>query len=258
MTFPLIVVPPRKLVLIEGIQQAGMTSGLVGAWDLTDVLSYSGTGQTVADRSGNGNDVYLGATSGSEGSDPAFSVNKLTFNGSQFLKLVAASNPAAVNTFHKDLATLAGFFGGRTTASGGGLFGTMDAAVGADDGFDWRYDSILAKKNGANLLSKSRDAAPSAGKHMLAFSLDEAGGAISYFWEDGAYAQAGAANTWDGAYTAPDTANADRTLELCSRGNGQGPLANGSEMWWFAIWSVFYPKASFDALRLLMLDSEPA
>jgi hypothetical protein len=58
--------------LLQMIQAESLTSGLKLCLDAADSASYSGSGQSWLDTSGNGYDFFRGATSASEASDPAF------------------------------------------------------------------------------------------------------------------------------------------------------------------------------------------
>ncbi len=75
MTFPFPVPPP-----VAGI----VTDGLALHLDAGDAASYGGSGQTVTDLSGAGNDFYLGSTSGVESVDPAFNGVAGAKSGSEY------------------------------------------------------------------------------------------------------------------------------------------------------------------------------
>lgn len=53
-------------------------NGMLANWDMS-----GGSGQTVADRSGKGNPLQLGSTSGSDAADPTFTATGLSFGGAQ-------------------------------------------------------------------------------------------------------------------------------------------------------------------------------
>lgn len=65
-------VPAGGTSLIVELRNLGLTTGLQVCLDVGDLNSYSGTGQTWNDLSGNGNHFYLGSGSGSDSADPTF------------------------------------------------------------------------------------------------------------------------------------------------------------------------------------------
>lgn len=102
------------------IDKMGLGTGLIYTLDPGEVTSYDPDtdAQALLDLSGNGNDFNVGATSGSEASDPTFNGTKGALTKNEYFGLdggdylTVASMPAALETFHKDSAvgTIAGWF----------------------------------------------------------------------------------------------------------------------------------------------------
>ena len=94
---------PSLLGVITGLN---LTSGLKGVYDLGDIRSYDDVDtQTLSDSNG-ADDFHFGATSGSEGSDPAYngvagdlsSAEYASVDGGDYFK--AKSQPTWIENYH--------------------------------------------------------------------------------------------------------------------------------------------------------------
>lgn len=102
------------------IDKMGLGTNLIYTLDPGEVTSYDPDtdDQAVLDLSGNGNHFQLGATSGSEASDPIFAGTKGALSKAEYFALDGASYlykttpPAAIEAFHKDgaVGTIAGWW----------------------------------------------------------------------------------------------------------------------------------------------------
>lgn len=98
--------------MIGAIRSLGLTSGLQLCLDAGDASSYSGSGQSWLDTSGNGYDFFRGTSSSAQGSDPTFngSAGALTsseywsFDGGDFFTY-DTTNETWMDNLHKDGAT---------------------------------------------------------------------------------------------------------------------------------------------------------
>jgi len=102
---------PTNVTLIDAITTAGLTSGLQLALDAGDTNSYSGSGQSWLDTSGNGYDFFRGITGGANSDDPTFngtsggiSINEYwSFDGDDFF-IYDSANETWMNNLHKNNA----------------------------------------------------------------------------------------------------------------------------------------------------------
>lgn len=233
--------------LFTVIQGRGLTTGLFGVYDAGSISSWPGSGTKWLDLSGNGNDLFLG-TDGSTNA-PTFSgtpgrgsnAEYWSFNGSQFMRL-AASNPAAINSIHKDGAVFTALCVLNFASGGFGICGT-DGNSFTNVGFGYRMNSLVQKLQGASgsaaTIEKSADNNESTGTwycNMLSVT-ENGGGTGAFFARDGAYEQSGSANQWNPNYGAPSSSAATYTLEVGAQGNGQQAITNGSKIAAFALWT---------------------
>lgn len=230
--------------LIHTIRRCGLTSGLKLCLDAGDANSYSGSGQSWLDTSGNGYDFFRGATSGAEASDPTFngtagqrsSGEYWSFDGGDFFRYDSA-NETWMNNLHKDNAkfTLLAWVYVPNTAGNQGISGTNNA--GSVEGYQWYFDSTEAVhfdvlKTSALVLSATVLASqPTATWLCLAISIDEAVGA-----NGGNNFVNGVSSLFTSTYTSPGVANAAYTMEIAAFGNGGQPPGNTARLGMFAAW----------------------
>lgn len=254
------------LTLAGIISSNGLLGNAVCVFDAADSASYSGSGQNYNDTSGNANNLYLGAGSGSEASDPTFvgtagglsSGEYFSHDGGDFCRLQAGANPTAINAIHKNNAVFT-VFGVAWLPTGGGsstnpLFGTEGGSV--TGGFFHSMTngsgthSFLVRNSGGNALAVTSDASVALNQwNAFAVSIDEATGAGGGFlWKNGAYDQVGSSDTFNATYSSPVATDAPYVLELGARGNGSLPLVNTSRIACAAIFNAALSKAQLDAI----------
>jgi len=247
------------------IVAAGLTSNLKLVVDVGAAASYT-TGQTWSDLSGVSTGFFRGADATPAPDDPVFngvagnlSVNEYwSFDGTQFFTYTT-SNPSWVNALHKAGAqySLIVWMYLGSTASESFHFHDHNTTAG-DIGVDFGIGSGAAGKQHVNVrkgsagsaLNKSADTAMSTGAwHMLGLSIDEAGGAVSFFYRDGSYDQVSTSNTFNAAYTTPSTSAASNTLHAASNGAGGQIYPNTNRMAGIMAWQgVVLTKANMDTL----------
>jgi hypothetical protein len=256
------------LSLQQAITLAGLTANLKVSLDAAEALSYPGTGQTIADRSGTGSDFYLGTTDTAQTDDPSFNGNAgalskedyLSFDGGDTMQIVTA--PSWAQTLHKNGAVLSAFYGIYYPASPNGvIWGDSQAATAAQQTGACGYLGAAAKHRfivlnaQATVLDKTADAAGATSAwHILGVSVDENGGAgAGFLYRDGAYDPVGSANTWNPSYTSPSSADSPNPFQLSGAGYLPDAFANGTRLGFFALWQgVALTKANFDTLFDLM------
>lgn len=231
--------------LIHVIKRCGLGSGLKLCLDAGDVNSYSGSGQTWSDVSGQAFHFYRGATSSAEGSDPTFngvagrrsSLEYWSCDGGDFFRYYSA-NATWMNNLHKDNAKFTAAFwlyvADVPGGSEGNLFGTCNAAVvnGVKLLLDSAQTPVFVVYSSTALVYVAAAAAVSIGAwHFIAFSLDESVGTNgAFFLVDQAVSYA------NSTYTNPSTGNAAYTMEIGASGNAAYPLPNGSYLAEVAMW----------------------
>lgn len=250
------------------IDDLGLSTGLQLCLDAGDLASYPGSGQTWFDRA-QGNDFFLGATSGAEASDPTFNgtagnlkdTTYWSFDGGDYFTSDAA-NPAWMNDIHKAGAKFTAVFwswpgslGVKTGWFGGEADDKNEIGVNfyRDATSRLRYDVANASATLA-LQFQSTILLPSAGVwHFLAISHNDTGGAAGSFVQINT-----ATETFDGALASPNSAAATQLFQIGAVGLNVLPLENTSRFGMVAMWnrnlsaqevmSIYqYPGVSFTA-----------
>lgn len=184
-----------SLRLLEAARKCGLVdSNLKICLDPADNRSYSGSGQAFNDRTSNAHNFHVGATSGSEASDPTFTgtANTLAayFNhdGGDYFTLGAA-NPSWVLDMSEDQAafTIAmwWYLGDATTPQR--LCGTTSTAS-TGTGFRWGVTSATAMAfvvhNNSTVINPTltfSNAMPSDAWAFYCISVNESTGASGMF-----------------------------------------------------------------------------
>lgn len=243
-----------KSTLLQAVQSAGLTSNLQLCLDASDPASYT-SGQSWLDRSGNGDDFFLGTTSGSDATDPTYVAGGVAsyFSGDGGdLFTYDTTNETWMQNIHKDNALWSALFGFYKTASTDSLSGTASTGLGKI-GFKLQFTSdkltIDIENGGGSALVKQADSSSaSSAWHIAGCSINEAGGNVSFLYGDGGYLQVSSSNTFDAAYSGPSASSASFVMQLCALGNSTSPMANGSRIAFCAFWSSALTKANFDTL----------
>lgn len=246
--------------LLGIIQSLGLSANLRLSLDAGALATYGGSGQVFADQTSGGYDFNLGATSGSEASDPTFNGSAgglsaseyLSFDGGDFLRYGSA-NAIWMNNLHKNNAQfwcIGAFY--IASLSEQGLFGTgiggTDVGCGLRLGSTGKPEFYVVKGGGGNALTSLADTAVNNNAwNIVGLSIDETGNGFHYL--NGAYNQVSSSDTFSAVYSSPSASNATYTLEVGAWGNGSQPLPNNSRLGMFAIGEGgTLSKANFDAL----------
>lgn len=247
--------------LMDAITTAGLAASTVFCLDAGDSGSYSGSGQTWADLSGNGYDFFLGATGSAASDDPTFngSAGALTnaeywsFDGGDYFRYDAA-NEATFESWHKDNASFT-FIAVLWTPATPGASATLigDPTSGATGpGVRWFVQSsnkmsVNVRTASANALTtQTTDAALGADAwHFVALSMREAA-AVGFMYLDGSYHQVGSADAFDATYTSPSAASAPYKLEIGAAGNATNAMRSGQRLAAVAALDTFTTKAELD------------
>jgi hypothetical protein len=215
-------------------------SPIIVSVDAGDTNSYPGTGQTLADLSGNANDFWLGSTSAVEASDPTWhgSANGLSANeyfqhdGGDWCRSKAA-NPAAIDALHKANAvfTILALIDPTYAAAVQGICGT-GGALGTDIGFRFTLTATgllnlqVANGAGGTVISVGGGAGlvPANGiVNFIAMSIDVPNN--KSIWQANDQQLLSTAT-----YTAPSAAASTQLLEIGARGGGSAPAINGTKI----------------------------
>lgn len=242
------IVMPR-VDLYTVLRRLGLTTGLQACYDAGHESSYSGSGQTWNDLTGNGNHLYLGPDGSATAADPTFSgtagrrsvAENFSVDGADYFRLSVA-NPTWLNNIHKDNAVFTFLYWIYQT----GFTGT-DAHLGNNrgslsrNGFRIRTSATTGDLNfqvskGSGGLAIDLDM---AGTNMTAnqwtmvgISLDESIGA------NGAFSfMNGVSALHTSTYTTPTASDSGDTFEVFAGGNGTSLLDSGSMIRELALYS---------------------
>ncbi|WP_414832180.1 hypothetical protein [Afifella sp. YEN Y35] len=218
------------------LQGLGLDTGLVRCVDAGAAKSYPGTGQTWADLSPAGNDLYLGSSSGADAADQAFTgtageVGPDTYfssdGGDYFVEAAAV-----MTDWHKDNALwsavcLVYYVGGTTY-----LFGNRSnagpgtrALILSDKVYAQVYNASGLALNHSTTATLTTDA-----WHAIGLSLDEAGDALRISIDT-------TQETFTGAYTTPSTGTPQYALgRVGDNGSGATPAPSGTRFGRLAMW----------------------
>lgn len=232
---------------LQTIQMLGLTTGLQLCLDAGDSVSYSGSGQTWSDRSGNGYDFLRGTTSSSQASDPTFngtagqlSKNEYwSFDGGDWFTLGQA-NPTWVNNIHKNNAVfaVAGWAYSTNPATNFDLCGTSAPGVGFFMNFRTSGVLRLAVRDSSEafLLADTTETIADETWTFFAARVDEATAA-------GLVQLNGEQETFTSTYSSPSSSNASTTMRIASLGDDPVQPA-GSRLAMFNAWEGTIPTAA--------------
>lgn len=245
--------------LFEIITTASLTTNLKVCLDAGALASYSGSGQPWLDLSGNGFDFNRGLTSGSEASDPTFNGSAGAVTSGEYFSLDGgdwftydSASESWMETLHKDNAifTIMAMIYTPTGQTGGQrLFGNAGNNI-ANSGITVRNNRWQVFNGGGVAHDTSLDSAANADAwNMVGWSINEAGGNVSFGYLNGSHNTVSSSNTFDAAYTSPSAAATAFTLDIGAEGNGQAPCGSGIRFGGVAIWQgSALTKANFDTI----------
>lgn len=234
------------------INALGLTTSLQLCLDAGDVNSYSGSGQSWLDLSGNGYDFFRGANGSAAADDPTFngSAGALTsseywgFDGGDFFTYDSA-NETWMQDIHKDNATVSFAFwvySKAIAASGNEVLIGTNGSGASPTGFRMYLfqgggqAAFFVQNGGATVLQISSLAegltASDNTWHFVALSFAEGVGAT---WQiDGTQA----VEVDSTAYSSPASGDASQTMCLANAGSGGiATLDNGSRLAMALVWS---------------------
>lgn len=230
----------------SAIERLGLTSGLKLCLDASDINSYSGSGQSWLDTSGNGYDFFRGTTSASQATDPTFngvagaqsSSEYWSFDGGDYFTYDSA-NETWMNNLHKNNATFTIAMWFRLASLPGssqGLAGAY-AATSPPTDIGWEVNvgsaslfGFTAYSGGAVARSVFTTGAVSAAQWLFGvISVDEAAG--TGFVQVNSTQEAKTTT-----YTSPSASNANATMRIGDGGDGAAPIASGGRIASTAVW----------------------
>lgn len=255
-------VPPlganNSLRLDQAVKRLRLASGCKLILDAADARSYA-SGQSWLDRSGGSYDFHLGATSGSEASDPAFTGTPGTlgaywaFDGGDYFTY-NTTNPSWVDNIHKAgaKATVAAWVSYAASSGIAAVCGNH-ANVTTNIGFDFRATGTsrllrLRVMNGTGTHAFSAQTASLALAadtwSFMAMSIDEAAGANGCI-----LFLNGQSELFTSTYSSPSSVASTYSLNLGANGNGTSSLPSGSKKGGVMMWEgVALTSAQLTAL----------
>lgn len=236
-----------NLPLLRTLQDLGVATNLELCLDAGDYASYTGSGQSWLDTSGNGYDFFRGADVNASTDDPTWAgtAGALTkneywsFDGGDFFTY-DTTNETWMENLHKDNAvgTLAGWVYYVSNASNQHIAATSGAA-GSTIGMQFRIQSnsalsfIVADSGIVFQTAQSNATLTNGAWNFFALSIDESVGAGGALFQTN-----GTQNTQTSTYTSPSASAATYAMHLCVLGDGSNfKFASGSRMAQFMGWS---------------------
>lgn len=133
---------------------------------------------------------------------------------------------------------------GGSDMSRGVLFGDLGNSAGVGGKLNLR----LKQDSGAGTaFTKTSDAViPSGAVQMLAVSFDGTGTEASFFYRNGAYMQAGSADTWTASLASPGTADTANRSKIGARGDGAYHVPSGTRIYMLRLYNRNLTKAELD------------
>lgn len=228
--------------------------------------------QTPAPHDGSAQTAYdfaLGATTGSESSDPSIvgsgTSAYFSFDGDDYFTQIAAAT-AFTKAMHKAgskftielwmewagtaASNIAPLFDSGTSDHGGSdmsrgvIYGDLGNFIGTPGVHRIR---IKTNSGGTNVLSAEASAIASGSLQMLAASFDGTGAQQSFLYKNGAYDPVGSNNTWDGTLVSPGTLDATNSPRIGARGDGAFRVPSGTKLYGLRVYDTNLSKAQLDA-----------
>ncbi len=240
-----------KPSLFQTLQSLGLTNGLQFCLDAGDPASYPGNGQSWLDRSGNGQDFFLGADGSATSTDPTFVPlgrnSYFSFDGGDYFTY-DTTNETWMNAMHKDNAawTIVVWYYPATLGSAQAIFATnAQGSLGIDITNQSAGGALrvqVANDSGNALVGGITGPLVVNAWNFVGISQDEtsATGLISLINDVSA--------AGDGRYTTPSSSDAGATAQIgCAAGGAI--LSSGSRIAAFAAWSTPLTAANLSAIR---------
>lgn len=253
-----------RKTLLQILEENSLTTSLQLCLDAGDAVSYPGTGQNFVDRSGNTVDYFLGATSGSEASDPTFNgtaggcseTEYFSFDGGDYFTSQAATT--FDDGWHKNngiFSAMLAFFVTTANIATAHRFLNNDVDNNATDGTD--IGMLATAKPRVSISGTSNGSATSVTAdvpNLFVVAYDESVPQVRVKLNSNAVEQAAAA-------ASTNVNNAPNSLRIGARGNAGVPVPNGTRIYMVAAWNRYLSSAEMDtlsaALKLYRLPSMP-
>lgn len=230
--------------LVDVLAALDLTANLKLVLDATDVASYSGSGQSWLDRSGNGYDFFRGATSSATTDDPTFNGTAgspsayWSFDGGDFFRYDSA-NETWMNNLHKAglKCTVLAWYYPTGTGVNNLVCGTLGSASGVlNPGFWFGSDgSDLVSYRCGGVASTANDITSSLTVTKNAWNF--IGASVQSGVASGTKMYRNSSNqTFSFTLTTPSSSPGLYTMDIGSRGNGNSMMPNGSRIAMVAAW----------------------
>lgn len=258
-TAPALAIRQNRRTTIDTLSRLGLLTSLQVCLDAGDSASYT-SGQSWLDRSGNGQDFFLGLNGSVTASDPTFTGTAGGLSSGEYFVVDGgdyftydATNETWMQNMHKDNALFSFACWAFPQGSGAnGLFGTAGnnaSNIGAQFLCNTSNGNVsfqVANGSGSLALSSATNLGAAAGAwQFFAVSVNEAGNVIRVRNSTSATATA--------AYTSPSASAATHTLGVGQLGNGQAPISNtgriAQAMFWSTNLSLAQITSIFNATR---------
>ena len=233
----------RNNTLLEVTNSLGLSTNRQLILDAGDSASYT-SGQSWLDRSGNGFDFFLGATSAAAADDPTFngtagairSTEYFSFDGGDNFRY-DTTNETWMDDIHQDSAvfTLIAWIYMNTSAGIQAIAGTTGTAA-TGTGFGWTDTAadalrMLITNAGTTVMAAITTATISLDVwHFVAVALDEAAAT-------GTLQIDGTQESFTSTYTLPSALSATETMEIAARGGALVQVESGGRIAMFGAWS---------------------
>lgn len=248
---------PVRSDLLTTLRRLGLSTGLKVCLDAGDAASYT-SGQSWLDRSGNGQDFFLGADGSATATDPTFAGSAGRLSASEYWSVDGgdyftydSANESWMNDMHKAAAKFsfaAAIYGPPVNSAIFGTNGGLTVNTGCHLYSAGTGNYVFNAVN-AGVLAYNWDTGlvATAGWQVVAISIDDAA-------SSGVATLNGGGSTKSGAYSSPAAGASTYTLQVAARGNGSLPLGSGGRIGWAAFWSGYAlsgreMRALFDATR---------
>lgn len=248
---------------------AGVT-GLVNCrliLDIADLACFPGSGETIADISGQANDFWngIGATTANNmvfvGTAGDFQIGTYFRADGEADWGTMKVKPTWIDAFHKNNAQWSFYVCFYSVGSGGiqGVFGNADStlnSIGVVSYIDDDDDVVVSIANGSGSAARRTEIKTNVTHnqwHRWGASIDEGGGASASH-----HIYAGTQNTFNGSYTSPSSSPASNAMEICALGDG-GDLAPDtlSRFGCLAMWNTNISITQMKAVDTIMAGRYP-
>lgn len=251
---PYQVAPPGTLIGI--LQSLGLTTNLQVCLDAGDINSYSGTGQTWNDTSGNGYNFNRGTTTSSETSDPTFNGAAGHESSSEYFSVdggdwftIGQTNPTWVQQMHKagGKFTVVEWAFANSVSATKFYAGFGDANTGAGivfgsdfvTGLGLELTVLTATTNVLDIISTAK--INNNAWNMVGVAVDASAPSETFVIN-------GATEAHSTSYSSPSSSSAGFPLQIGAVGNNSGADTSGNRFGMVAVWDRALSAAELSSL----------